>query len=136
MPIRPYKGFFISVEVIECPANELALIPVVRISLVEEGDGWTSLYSPVEFSTGNDAEFYGFRLGEKWIDERLAPSAFEKREVHKLTRYSLRLYECPNPECGKRGTYVPKEIDGDKQVIYRCFYCHKQVSEKSLEADL
>ena len=137
MPIRLYKGFFISVEAIECPSDELSLTPIIRITREEKGEALTSLYSPSAFSTDKHAEVFGFEMAEQWIDERLGlGSTLEKREVSKLSRYSLRSYECPNPKCAKTGTYVRDRIDTEKRTTYKCFYCHRQVSETSLESDL
>lgn len=74
MSSRPYKGFFIAVEVVPRSLGSLFLSPVVKVSAEGEGAAIATIFDTAYFRLNKDAEAYGFKLGEKWIDTRLDPS--------------------------------------------------------------
>ena len=54
-----------------------------------------------------------------------------------LNKGDLRVYECPNPDCKKTGTYNESGFDGaTKQIIFECSNCGRKRGEESLETEI
>lgn len=72
MSRQPYKGFFITVEVVRPAVGAFLLTPVIKISAAQEGGPTVAtLISTEEFRLEKDVEAYGLHVGVNWIDAHL-----------------------------------------------------------------
>jgi pyruvoyl-dependent arginine decarboxylase (PvlArgDC) len=75
---RAYNGFVVVVRAVAPTPGKFTRTALVAISPTDKEEPVTSLYSTVEFPANEDAEAYGVKMAEEWIQSRYQVS--DKRE--------------------------------------------------------
>ena len=81
MSSSAYNGFFISARAVMDRPTLWSRTPMTTISITEGGDSIMGIYSTDAFSNDEDAEAYGIRMAEEWIDKNLRVTPLVKREI-------------------------------------------------------